>query len=106
MKLMKCIVCLVLIVLFGTSFAKGTGFWEMKKSNYLVVDRIVDGQVICEDDYGEIFEIEKESFKKLPKSGDVIKKVGEKYKVDKLKTRLRMLKIKKRFNKLLVGCNN
>jgi hypothetical protein len=94
---------MAVFLVFGTSFAKGTGFWEMKKSNYLVVDRFEDGIVICEDNYGEIFEIEKESFKKLPKSGDVIKKVGEKYKVDKIRTAFRKIQIKRRFNKLLVS---
>ena len=101
MRLMKCILCISLVMLFSTSFAKsGTGFLKMSEDCF-IVDRIEDGLVICEDTNGNINEIPEDKFKKLPVSGDVVKLTRSGvYKVDRIKTAFRRFEIKRRFDRI------
>ena len=70
---------------------------------YFVVDRIEGNFVVCEDNEGNMIDIHKDEFNKFPKSGDVIKQSRNGiYKVDRVKTAIRKIQIKKRFNKLFV----
>ena len=98
---MKCIVFVSLVFLISTSFAKSrTDFLQMS-SNYLVVDRVLEDSVICEDNMGDICLLKVSQFKGIPLEGDVIRVKNGEYKVDKLKTIFRKVKIRKRLNRLI-----